>query len=291
MGACRAYANALRCHPPHLRITDLRISGSDHTGYLTTDHARSAAQLLASTLLNGSDRYPHVTRLLVPPMSGLPLAGSILSLIPRSNVRDLYLDFDSWNDEIQANVEESLLRSTRVSQVHIGFFSLHDTPALGIVDFVCRSAVGNKIQDFEAIFYEDAPNDLSGCISSLSDPRATHRLRSIHLMIGKDEFYTLPWPEEASPMRLLTIPSLEGLRLRITANVLPVLVTGTVIEDSLRWRAQSGAPPLREFRLCAHPGESEADETAILGDIRSLMGELSPSTDIVGKFTNALRTL
>ena len=226
--------------------------------------------------LNGTGRYPHLWKLNVTVHAhGSGLSNVVFSLLPRSNVRVLHVNLPAWNDEIAAKVAESLLRSASLAEVTV-VCETKEVSLSGVVDFVCYTTAGKRVSTID-LYLEGARSDeLERIVSSLTDPRATHRLRKIRMSVDAGPSNPLPWSYAANPMHVLTINSLESLRIMIGASALPALTSGTVFEDSFHRRAQAGIPPLHDLFVCMYGG-SEANET-VAEEIKSLVRELSPAT-------------
>ena len=264
------YVNALRFQ----RITTLEV-----VGHALREEHWPIAKLVVPMLLNSTGQYPDVTTLSIVDVPRTVSFAPVLGLLPRSNVRRLITSLTE-NDIVGGEVE-NVLRNGWVKELCI-FCRAFGPHFEGLINTVCRTPADKSITLLNMCLRSIDLDALGHAIASLSDPRATHRLRTISLNIcdtnyGRD---AVPWPDQANPMHLLTIPSLQYLCVSGWISVVPALVASPVLGNCLRRRMQSGAPPLTELRLMV---DRESEEQAAFNaeGVRALVAELSPTTRFV----------
>lgn len=173
-----------------------------------------------------------------------------------------------------------MVRNGWVQRLHISHHTLSHHLS-EVIDYVCDNPAARNLTALQmSLLNPDAPLTV---VRSLSNPRAIHRPRSIRLEVSDYLFIANSFPDAASPLHLLLIPSLQYLCIVGLRAVEFTLVRASALdlmEECLRCRAQSGAPPLR---LCTNDRANAigTQHQQYVDEMRSLLSVLSPATAFV----------
>ena len=199
---CRAGARS-----PTPSDSSRRVCASLDCTYLTIPLRSSTSRLWSSWRPHCSRAAPfHVTTLAVGNDIGLVgyhtyrYVASAFTLIPRSKVRMLAIGLSEKEGKLATELLPSALHDGWFKGLCIEF-SRFDGFFRGMMDSVCRVPADKSLTALVLSAGFSNVEALGRVARSLSDPRATHRLRSIRLEMSHP---LLRCPDQASPMQLLT---------------------------------------------------------------------------------------
>ena len=189
--AWRAYINAIRFHPPSLRVITLSIVERDSWLDLSDDareRAKAIGELVFPWLLKNRLHFPATRSLTVIYGRGhvSPSLMSVLSLVPQSGVRDLTVALNDFTTPVLLSDLEKVLHDGGLRAFSIESFHRSARPLSRVVDLVSHTPAAKsprclsvKIRPLDV---EGLQLHVAGVVNALTDAHATHMVRDLTLL-------------------------------------------------------------------------------------------------------------